>query len=127
VSSYHRDITAEMLEAAEERVREWEAALKEKVTVAGAFEIPLAAQRLARRKGIDAIVTLGFIEKGETLHGQVLGNSVASALLEVALASDKPVSFGVIGPGATHEQARKRVAKVAREAVDAVMGAKVKL
>jgi len=86
----------------------------------GAYEIPLAVQHALRDPLIDAVVALGYIEKGETLHGEVMGYVVHTALMRLQLDHDKPVGFGIIGPGATIVQARKRSAGTARRAVEAV-------
>jgi len=50
------------------------------VRVPGAYETPLVAKKLLARKDVDALVVLGFIERGETLHGEVMGHVVHRAL-----------------------------------------------
>jgi 6,7-dimethyl-8-ribityllumazine synthase len=66
------------------------------VRVPGAFELPLAAARLADTGKYDAIVCLGAVIKGETAHFEYI-SSVASAGIE-AVAREKgvPVGFGVL-------------------------------
>jgi 6,7-dimethyl-8-ribityllumazine synthase len=89
------------------------------VRVPGAYEIPLTADLLLRDLEIDLLVVLGFIEKGETLHGEVMGQVVHRALLELQLLTRKPIGLGIIGPGATPEQAELRKEPYARAAVAA--------
>jgi 6,7-dimethyl-8-ribityllumazine synthase len=70
------------------------------VTVAwvpGAFELPLAAARLATAKsGCDAVVCLGAVVRGETGHYEVVANECARGVAEVARATGVPVIFGVL-------------------------------
>jgi 6,7-dimethyl-8-ribityllumazine synthase len=88
--------------------------------VPGAYETPLVAKKLLEQRDVDALVVLGFIERGETLHGEVMGHVVHRSLLELGLARDKPVGLGLIGPGATKKQAEARKKGSAKNAVRAV-------
>lgn len=91
--------------------------------VPGCYEIPLVAKAVIARKDVDALVVLGYIERGETLHGEVMGHVVHRALVDLSLAHDKPVGLGIIGPGATVDQAQARKDDYARAAVKAALGA----
>ena len=91
------------------------------VRVPGSYETPLAAQVLLERSDVDALVVLGYIERGETLHGEVMGHVVHRALLDASLRHRKPVGFGFIGPGALPRQAEKRKDEYARAAVRAAV------
>jgi 6,7-dimethyl-8-ribityllumazine synthase len=66
------------------------------VWVPGAWEIPLVAQRLAQRGSYAALITLGAVIRGETTHDQHLNRGVSLALVEISLANDLPVLFGVL-------------------------------
>jgi 6,7-dimethyl-8-ribityllumazine synthase len=66
------------------------------VWVPGAWEIPLVAQRLAQRGSYAALITLGAVIRGETTHDQHLNRGVSLALVEISLAADLPVLFGVL-------------------------------
>jgi len=77
------------------------------VRVPGSFEIPPAAQRLARAREVDAIVCLGAVIRGETPHFEYISLQVSRGIAEVALQYDLPVSFGVITAD-TVEQAMNR-------------------
>ena len=63
--------------------------------VPGAFELPMAAWRLARA-GVDGVVCLGALIRGETAHFDVLAHATAAAVQETVRESGVPVSFGVI-------------------------------
>jgi len=62
----------------------------------GAFEIPLAAQRLAATKQYDAIIALGCVIRGATPHFDYVAGECAKGIAAVALQFDIPVAFGVL-------------------------------
>ncbi len=77
------------------------------VWVPGAFEIPLAAQKLAAQKNIDAVICLGAVIRGETYHFDVIANESARGMMDVVLKSGKPIIMGVLTSD-TVDQAQKR-------------------
>jgi len=64
--------------------------------VPGAFEIPLAAKRLANTKNYDAVITLGAVIRGSTPHFDYVSSEVAKGVAAVSLQADIPVIFGVL-------------------------------
>lgn len=64
--------------------------------VAGAFELPLAAQAALTDGNFDAVVCLGVIIRGGTPHFEFVSNSVTDGLTRVQLDTGKPVGFGVL-------------------------------
>ncbi len=62
--------------------------------VPGAFELPLAADRLAA-SGLDAVVCLGAVVRGETAHFEYVAGQCAAGLARVALETGVPVVLGV--------------------------------
>jgi len=74
--------------------------------VPGSFEIPQVAKRAAAT-GVDAVICLGALIRGETAHFDILANQVVRDASSVALESGKPVAFGVIAAD-TQEQALER-------------------
>jgi 6,7-dimethyl-8-ribityllumazine synthase len=64
--------------------------------VPGAFELPLAAQALARRGQCDALVALGCVIRGETAHFEYVAGECARGLQQVMLNTGVPVAFGVL-------------------------------
>ena len=91
------------------------------VRVPGAYETPLLANRLLADPCVDLLVVLGFIERGQTQHGEVMGHVVHSKLIDIQLTHGKPLGIGIIGPGATTEQAEVRKVDYARAAVRAAL------
>ena len=66
------------------------------VKVPGAYEIPLAAKKLAEKKGFDAIVALGAVVQGATAHADLINETTARAFSEISLATGVPVLDGVV-------------------------------
>ncbi len=77
------------------------------VRVPGAWELQLAAHRLATGGGLDGIIALGALIRGETVHFDVLAHQVARGLGRVGLDTGIPVAFGVLTTD-TLEQALAR-------------------
>lgn len=64
--------------------------------VPGAFELPLAADRLAAKGQYDAIITLGAVIRGGTPHFDYVAGECARGVAEVGLKRGLPVIFGVL-------------------------------
>ncbi|MEA2014918.1 MAG: 6,7-dimethyl-8-ribityllumazine synthase [Thermodesulfobacteriota bacterium] len=77
------------------------------VRVPGAFEIPLAAKKLAKSGNFDAIICLGAVIRGATPHFEYVSSEVSKGIALVMLETETPVSFGIITSD-TIEQAIER-------------------
>jgi 6,7-dimethyl-8-ribityllumazine synthase len=77
------------------------------VWVPGSFEVPLAAQRLARSDLYDGIVCVGAVIRGETPHFDFVAGEAARGIQSVALESGVPAALGVLTTD-TLEQALDR-------------------
>jgi 6,7-dimethyl-8-ribityllumazine synthase len=64
-------------------------------TVAGSFELPLAAQ-LAFDEGFDVAVIVGLVLRGETPHFDYVCQGVTQGVMDVSLSRSKPIGFGVL-------------------------------
>lgn len=62
----------------------------------GAFEVPLAAKRLANSGQFDAVVCLGAVIRGETPHFEYVAGEAARGVAQVALESGVPCTFGIL-------------------------------
>jgi 6,7-dimethyl-8-ribityllumazine synthase len=113
-------VTHEMEAAAREAAAERDAEIRETVEVPGAYDAPLAADRLARRSDIDAVAVLGAIVTGDTDHDQVIADAAAQGLTDVSLERDTPVAFGVTGPGMSAAEAEERIPKGAETVESAI-------
>tara|TARA_B100000927_G_scaffold130964_1_gene105383 strand:+ start:3792 stop:4187 length:396 start_codon:yes stop_codon:yes gene_type:complete len=118
--SFHREQVERMLKfAIDEAIsKNWE--VSEVVWVPGSMEAPLAIDRMLQSTEIQGAVVLGIIERGETDHGLVMGQSVTKSVIELQIKHNKPIGLGIIGPGADPEHIEPRIEPHARSAVGAV-------
>ena len=66
------------------------------LSVPGAYELPLAAQLLARSGTVDGIVVIGAVIRGETTHYELVAGECGRAIMDVQLATDTPIGMGVL-------------------------------
>ncbi len=64
--------------------------------VPGAYEIPLAARRMARSGKYDAVICLGAVIRGSTPHFDFVASEVSKGVASVSLETDLPIIFGVL-------------------------------
>ncbi len=120
-SEFNYDVTYLMLQKALSHARFLGAEVTHVVKVPGVFEVPLAVKRLLETADVDAVVTLGAVIQGETKHDELVANQTARKLMDLGLEYGKPVTLGIIGPGASRMQALERVEDYARRAVEAAL------
>ncbi|WP_211330721.1 6,7-dimethyl-8-ribityllumazine synthase [Halalkalicoccus subterraneus] len=111
VAQFNRSVTEEMADTAREAAADRGVGIAKTLRVPGAYDSPLAADRLARRDEIDAVAVVGAIVTGDTEHDRVIAGSAADALTQVSLDRDTPVTFGVSGPGMSGAEAHERAGK----------------
>ncbi|MEQ1572911.1 MAG: 6,7-dimethyl-8-ribityllumazine synthase [Vicinamibacterales bacterium] len=66
------------------------------VHVPGAFEIPLTALRLAESRRYAAVICLGCLIKGDTMHFEYIATATSNGIMDAATATGVPMSFGVL-------------------------------
>ncbi len=118
-ADFNFDVTSLMLERAR-RHAEFLGAELVVIHVPGVFDMPAIIKKLLARKDIDAVVLIGAVIKGDTLHDEVIMHATAQAAAQLAAQTGKPVGFGVTGPGMTRDQAIDRIDN-ARNAVESVI------
>lgn len=111
VSSFNKEITDGLLRGACAVLSEAGVADADVTTVRvpGAFEIPLAARHLIMTDRFDAIVCLGCLIKGDTMHFEYIAEAVSHGIMAVSADTGVPVTFGVLTT-LTEEQAAARAA-----------------
>ena len=117
---FHQTEVERMLEFARAEAVVMGLQVAEVVWVPGSMEAPLALKRLLADENIDAAAALGIIEKGETQHGEAMGNAVIDGIVRLQLVTGKPIGLGIIGPGAEPEHIGPRLESHARAAIQAV-------
>src|SRR3954454_8693768 len=105
VTRWHAEITDQLLLRALAAAKESGVDEPVVVRVAGALEIPVVAQQLAR--SLDPVVALGVVVRGGTPHFEYVCDSVTAGLTRVALDESTPVGNGVLTCN-THAQAVER-------------------
>ncbi len=123
VAEFNRSIVDVMVASAEDEAKKHGATVVATARVPGSYELPFVLARALARPDVDAAIVLGYIERGETLHGEVMGQVVHQSFVTLSLQHRKPVGIGIIGPGATLEQAEARRDPYARAAVRAALAA----
>ncbi len=93
------------------------------VRVPGAFDIPIAARKLALSRRYEALIALGAVVRGQTPHFDYVAGECASGLARIALESGVPIGFGVLTTD-TMEQAIDRAGgKAGNKGADAALAA----
>ncbi len=105
VSHFNDFITARLLDGAQQLLSEQglAAADIEVLWVPGAFEIPMAAQRIAETGRVGAVVCLGCLIKGATPHFEYIASACAHGITAAAAATGVPMSFGVLTTNSVEE------------------------
>jgi len=91
--------------------------------VPGAFEIPLAAQKLVKTKSYDAIICLGTVIRGSTPHFDYVASEVAKGIAHVSSESGTPVIFGVITADTIEQAVERSGTKDGNKGRDAALSA----
>lgn len=125
VSRYHETITGKLLEGARKTLH-GVGIDDSRITIAwvpGAWEIPLAAKRLALQEEIAGVITLGCVIRGETTHDQHINQAVSSALMQLSLETLKPVAFGVLTVNSLDQAIHRSGGNVGNKGEEAALAA----
>ncbi|WP_216830436.1 6,7-dimethyl-8-ribityllumazine synthase [Alkalihalobacterium elongatum] len=109
VGRFNEFITSKLLGGAQDALKR-HGVSEEDVDIAwvpGAFEIPLAAKKMAETNNYDAVITLGTVIRGATPHFDFVCNEAAKGVGSLSLQTGIPVIFGVLTTD-TIEQAIER-------------------
>lgn len=91
--------------------------------VPGAFEIPVAAQRMAQSKKYDAIICLGAVIKGATSHYDYVCAEVSKGVASVSLQFGLPVMFGVLTTDNIEQAIERAGTKAGNKGYDCALSA----
>lgn len=92
------------------------------VWVPGAFEIPLAAQRLAQTKKYDGIITLGAVIRGSTPHFDYVCAEVSKGIASLSLEHQMPIMFGVLTTNTIEQAVERAGTKAGNKGFDTALG-----
>lgn len=93
------------------------------VGVPGAFELPLAVQRLARSGRYDAVVALGAVIRGATPHFDYVCSAAAKGLADISLETGIPVGFGVLTTDTVDQAIERAGSKAGNKGEEATLTA----
>ncbi|MGE5362743.1 MAG: 6,7-dimethyl-8-ribityllumazine synthase [Bacteroidota bacterium] len=93
------------------------------VKVPGAFEIPLAAQKMAETKKYDAVICLGAVIRGATPHFDYVAAEVSKGIAQTSLKTGVPISFGVLTTDNIDQAVERAGTKSGNKGWDAAIGA----
>jgi 6,7-dimethyl-8-ribityllumazine synthase len=111
VSRFNEEITAGLLQGARQVLEEASVSGDDIAVlhVPGAFELPVAALRAAESAQFDAVICLGCLIKGDTMHFEYIASAASLGIMQAAQATGVPVTFGLLTT-LTEEQATARSA-----------------
>lgn len=91
--------------------------------VPGAFEIPLAAAKLAKSGRYDAVICLGAVIRGSTTHYDYVCSEVSKGIAQISLSTGLPVMFGVLTTESIEQAIERAGTKAGNKGFDCAMGA----
>jgi 6,7-dimethyl-8-ribityllumazine synthase len=91
--------------------------------VPGAFEIPMAAQRIAETGRVAAVVCLGCLIRGATPHFDYIASACAHGITAAAAATGVPMAFGVLTTNSVEEALERAVAGEGNKGREAALAA----
>jgi 6,7-dimethyl-8-ribityllumazine synthase len=93
------------------------------VRVPGAFELPLAAKRLAATRRYEALVALGVVIRGATPHFEYVCRECSAGLSRVSYEFDFPIGFGVLTCDSVDQAIERAGLKHGNKGADAALAA----
>lgn len=125
VARFNEFITGKLLSGAQDALTRHgvEAENITTVWVPGAFEIPLAAKKLAQKHDFDAIITLGTVIRGATPHFEYVSGETAKGTAAVAMESGIPVIFGVLTTDTIEQAIERAGTKAGNKGWESAVGA----
>src|SRR5687767_5078496 len=125
VSRFNDFVTERLLAGAREALRESGVAETDIVLlrVPGAFEVPIAAQRVAETGRISAVVCLGCLIRGATPHFDYIASACAHGITAAAAATGVPMTFGVLTTNSVEEALERAGAGDANKGREAALAA----
>ena len=125
VARFNEFITSKLLSGCIDCLIRHEAA-DEDLTVAwvpGAFEIPMAAKKLAESGKYDAVICLGAVIRGATPHFDYVCAEASKGIAQVSMQTGVPVAFGVLTTENIQQAVERAGIKAGNKGVDCAMTA----
>jgi 6,7-dimethyl-8-ribityllumazine synthase len=125
VSRFNSFISDRLMEGAMDALRRSGAEEEDCVVVRvpGAFEIPLAAKKMAKSGRYDAVICLGCVIRGATPHYAYIASEVTKGIAILSLESEIPVALGVLTTDTIEQAIERAGTKVGNKGFDAALSA----
>ena len=91
--------------------------------VPGAFEIPLAAAKMAASRKYDAVICLGAVIRGSTSHYDYVCSEVSKGIAQASLSNGLPVMFGVLTTDTIEQAIERAGTKAGNKGYECALGA----
>ncbi|BDM65428.1 6,7-dimethyl-8-ribityllumazine synthase [Shewanella sp. NFH-SH190041] len=125
VSRFNSFVVESLLSGAIDTLKRFGQVADENITVVrvpGAFELPLAARRVAASGQFDGIIALGAVIRGGTPHFDFVAGECNKGLAQVSLEFDVPVSFGVLTTDTIEQAIERSGTKAGNKGGEAALG-----
>lgn len=125
VSRFNEFLSSKLLDGAVDALRQHGAQDNsvDVVWVPGSFEVPIAAQKMAKSKKYDAVICLGAVIRGATPHFDYIANEVAKGISRISLDTGTPCSFGIITADSLEQAIERAGTKQGNRGRDAAINA----
>jgi len=126
VSRFNSFIVESLLEGAIDALKRHGSVADADITVIrvpGAYELPLAAKKVASKKEFDAIIAIGAVIRGGTPHFDFVAGECNKGLAQVSLEASIPVAFGVITTDSIEQAIERAGTKAGNKGAEAALSA----
>ncbi|WDE00543.1 MULTISPECIES: 6,7-dimethyl-8-ribityllumazine synthase [Thalassomonas] len=126
VSRFNSFIVESLLEGAIDALKRQGNVADEDITVVrvpGAYELPVAAKRIAANGKFDAIIAIGAVIRGGTPHFDFVAGECNKGLAQVAMEFTTPVAFGVITTDSIEQAIERAGTKAGNKGAEAALSA----
>jgi 6,7-dimethyl-8-ribityllumazine synthase len=125
ISRWNHFISDRLLEGALDTIARHGGKL-EQVTiyrVPGCFELPLAAQRVAQKGGVDAIIAIGVLIRGATPHFDYIAAEATKGLASASMETGVPIAYGVLTTNSIEQAIERAGTKAGNKGAEAALAA----
>lgn len=122
---FNEFITGKLVDGAEDALRRHGVA-EDDISIAwvpGAFEIPIAAKKMAASGNYDAVITLGAVIRGSTPHFDYVSSEVTKGVATIGLQQEMPVIFGVLTTDSIEQAIERAGTKAGNKGYEAAVSA----
>lgn len=93
------------------------------IRIPGAFELPLAVQKVAQSGKYDAVIALGAVIRGGTPHFEYVAGECVKGIAQVSMQHNLPVAFGVLTVESIEQAIERAGTKMGNKGGEAAMSA----